>query len=400
MIAKIEKSRLSGYAGAPPSKSMAHRLLLLAALTGGRCKVNNLAYSDDVLAMLDCLRALGAECEVDGSTVSVDGSNFMKKVTPSLNCRESGNTLRFLIPLCLTLGKKVTLSGSDRLMERPQSVYEDLCSEHGFNYDGRGPITVKGGLRAGKYTLDGSVSSQFISGMIFALLYCEGDSVIKILPPFESRSYVELTLSAVHEFGGEVSFTDPLTIAVKGRSLTPRDVTVEGDFSNSAFLEAFNFIGGDVFLSGLSLDSAQGDKAYRFYFPKFLDSSPVIDIRDCPDLGPIYIALGVLKNGCTLIGTRRLSIKESDRGEAMKEELKKFGADIVIEFDKITVPKCSLKTPSEPLSGHNDHRIVMSLAVICSVVGGTIEGAEAVRKTYPDFFDVTKNLGLRVELTE
>ena len=150
MIAKIEKSRLSGYAGAPPSKSMAHRLLLLAALTGGRCKVNNLAYSEDVLAMLDCLRALGAECEVDGPTVSVDGSNFMKKVTPSLNCRESGNTLRFLIPLCLTLGKKVTLSGSERLMERPQSVYEDLCREHGFNYDGRGPITVKGRLRAGK----------------------------------------------------------------------------------------------------------------------------------------------------------------------------------------------------------------------------------------------------------
>lgn len=398
MTVKFEKSRLCGEIKAPPSKSAAHRMLLLAAISGGVCKVDNLDYSEDVLAMIDCLNALGAKCRVNGGEVEVDGSGFLKNITPTLNCRESGNTLRFLIPLCLTLGREIRLEGSKRLMERPQKVYSDLCREHGFLYKSDGAVTVCGRLSSGVYRLDGSVSSQFISGMIFALLCCEGVGKIEIAQPFESRSYVELTLRAIEAFGGKARFIDPLTVEVVGKSLSPRNVAVEGDYSNAAFLDAFNCAGGAVKVTGLSENSAQGDRIYKKHFADILSGSPEIDISDCPDLGPVLMAAAALNNGCKLTGTRRLAIKESDRGEAMKEELEKFGVKIICVENEITVPKCSLKAPGEPLCGHNDHRIVMSLAVMATVTGGVIEGAEAVRKTYPAFFEDIKKLGARLEI--
>ena len=304
MIARIKPSRLSGNAAAPPSKSMAHRMLLLAALTGGRCKVDNLAFSEDVLAMLDCITALGAVCEKSGNSVTVDGTGFLKATPERLMCRESGNTLRFL-----------------------QSVYEDLCRERGFTYEKGESVTVRGSLDSGEYTVDGSVSSQFISGLIFALLSRRGDSRINILPPFESRSYVELTLRAISAFGGSASFDGEYTVTVKGQSLTPRDVSVEGDFSNAAFLDAFNCIGSSVKVTGLTDDSAQGDRVYREYFAELCAGCPTVDITDCPDLGPVLMAIAALKNGCTLTGTRRLAIKESDRGgdEGRARKARLFG---------------------------------------------------------------------------
>lgn len=399
MIARIDKSVLMGEISAPPSKSMAHRLLILAAMSGDRCKVSNLDYSEDVLAMLDCLEALGAEYVKNGDTVEIDGTAFLKDITPSLNCRESGNTLRFMIPLSLTLDREITLHGSARLMERPQGVYEDLCREHGFTYlRGDGLVKVCGALKNGEYVLDGSVSSQFITGMIFALLSLNGVSRIKIVPPFESRSYVELTLRAIEIFGGSARFTDEYTIEVTGKSLKPCDVAVEGDYSNAAFLDAFNCCGGDVKVLKLSERSAQGDRVYKEHFEALKSGCPTIDISDCPDLGPVLMAVACLNHGATLTGTRRLAIKESDRGAAMQKELRKFGVEIDCRENKIIVPKCEIKAPTEPLYGHNDHRIVMSLAVLCTVTGGIIEGAEAVRKTYPHFFDEIKKLCAKVEL--
>lgn len=399
MTAKIKKSAVSGTVTAPPSKSMAHRLLLLAALSGRMCKVDNLDMSQDVLAMLDCIKALGCIAEADGNSVHIDAKNFLKNVTSDLYCRESGNTLRFMIPLCLTLGKKITLHGSSRLMERPQGVYKKLCGDLGFLYESdAASITVCGRLVSGVYELDGSVSSQFITGMIMALLSVNGESEIRIIPPFESRSYVDLTLSAVRQFGGNAEFSDQYIIKISGRSLRAENVTCEGDYSNAAFLDAFNCAGGHVKVLGLTDDSAQGDKIYREFFPKLLSSSPVIDISDCPDLGPVLMAAAALNNGCTLTGTRRLAIKESDRGSAMRDELRKFGCEIILKENEITVPNCKLKQPSEPLFGHNDHRIVMALAVMCTVYGGEIEGCEAVNKTFPGFFDAIKGLGADIEI--
>ena len=402
MTVKFEKSVLSGEVSAPPSKSVAHRLLILAALTGGRCKVDNLDYSEDVLAMLDCLKALGASVKTDGSSAEIDGSGFLSDPASDLYCRESGNTLRFMIPLCLTTGRRITLHGSERLMERPQSVYEDLCRENGFLYEkGSGCVSVCGRLSASEYKMSGSISSQFITGMIFALLSLGGERKIRVSEPFESRSYVELTAAAVGEFGGKISIESlgsEAVITVVGKSLSPRNVSVEGDYSNAAFLEAFNCVGGSVKVNGLSSRSVQGDRVYREYFPKLVSGCPTLDIADCPDLGPILMALGAILNGCTLTGTRRLAMKESDRGAAMSEELKKFGLDILLGGNEISVPKRALYRPSVPLGGHNDHRIVMALSVMCCVLGGEIEGAEAVRKTYPRFFDDIKSLGAKVGL--
>ena len=385
MTVKFEKSVLSGEVSAPPSKSVAHRLLILAALTGGRCKVDNLDYSEDVLAMLDCLKALGASVKTDGSSAEIDGSGFLSDPASDLYCRESGNTLRFMIPLCLTAGRRITLHGSERLMERPQSVYEDLCRENGFLYEkGSGCVSVCGRLSAPEYKMSGSISSQFITGMIFALLSLEGERKIRVSEPFESRSYVELTAAAVGEFGGKITIEpsgSETVITVAGKSLSPQNVSVEGDYSNAAFLEAFNCVGGSVKVNGLSSRSVQGDRVYREYFPKLVSGCPTLDIADCPDLGPILMALGALLNGCTLTGT-----------------LKKFGLGILLGKNEITVPKRALSRPSVPLGGHNDHRIVMALSVMCCVLGGEIEGAEAVRKTYPRFFEDIKSLGAKVGL--
>ncbi len=401
MIAKIGKCRLCGEAFAPPSKSMAHRLILLAALSGGSCKVENLYASEDVLAMIDCIKSLGAKVSFDGQAAQIDDSAFLKEISPSLNCRESGNTLRFLIPLCLSTGKTVTLNGSKRLMERPQEVYEQLCRENGFEYiRSPGSVTVRGGHIGGEYVLDGSVSSQFITGMIMALLNAPEGGTVRIQPPFESRPYVEMTLRAVSEFGGEAYFTDPLTIAVKGKSLTPKNAVTEGDYSNAAFLEAFNCIGGDVKVKGLSDASAQGDKAYREFFPKLCSGHAEIDISDCPDLGPVLMAVAAMNHGATFTGTRRLAAKESDRGEAMREELKKVGEEIICRENSITVPTMPLKPPAEPIYGHNDHRIVMAMSLVLTKTGGEIVGAEAVAKTFPNYFDVIKSLGADVKITE
>lgn len=397
--AVFEKSILKGEISAPPSKSMSHRLLLLSAISGGICKVNNLAWSQDVLAMIDCLKNLGCVVETGGDSATLDGRNFLKNVTSDLNCRESGNTLRFLIPICLTLDREITLHGTKRLMERPQEIYEKLCHDNGFIYEKSDcQITVKGTLKLGNYELSGAVSSQFISGMIFALLCLHGISTLTVIPPFESRSYVDLTLSAVKQFGGDVTFTDDCSIRIRGKSLHAENVTCEGDYSNAAFLDAFNFVGGDVKVKGLSESSAQGDKVYKKYFPLIKSGCPEIDISDCPDLGPVYMALAALNNGCRLNGTRRLAMKESDRGKAMRDELKKFGCKVNISENSIIVPKTELHCPTEPLFGHNDHRIVMSMALMASVLGGEIEGCEAVSKTFPNFFEVIKSLGCDVEI--
>ena len=201
---------------------------------------------------------------------------------------------------------------------------------------------------------------------------------------------------AVRQFGGSVRFTDDFTVCVSGRSLRPENVVCEGDCSNAAFLDAFNCIGGSVKVLGLSDKTSQGDRVYKEHFPRLMSGCPEIDISDCPDLGPVCIALGALLNGCKLTGTRRLSMKESDRGHAMQEELRKLGCEIIVKDNEITVPKAVLHSTEVPLSGHNDHRIVMALSVILSVISGEIDGCEAVSKTFPDFFDVIKNLGCDV----
>ncbi len=399
MIATFKPSVLNGSVLAPPSKSMAHRFLIGAALTGQKCTLTGVDYSEDILATIDCLKALGANITTDNDTVVVDPVNFMKTDNPVLNCRESGSTLRFFIPLALCLGKMVVFKGSERLFERPLDVYEELCQENGFLFNKeKDLLTVSGLIKSGSYKVRGDISSQFISGLIFALVYLGKDATIDIIPPFESISYVELTLSALKSFGADVSFSNEYKIDVRVSKLKAFSGRIEGDYSNAAFLDAFNFIGSNVSIDNLNQNSLQGDKVYVEYFNKISNGTPCIDISNCPDLAPVLFALASLKNGATFTGTNRLKVKESDRGAAMHSELLKLGGGLVFKDNTIIVPKQNLQNKGKKLFGHNDHRIVMALSVILSKIGGSIDGVEAVKKSYPNFFNDIIKLGAKVEL--
>ena len=399
MIAAFRPCRLSGSIDAPPSKSMAHRYLIGAALCGETCRLSGFDYSEDILASIDCLRALGAEIAIQGDCVTVNPKGFMKAENPVLACRESGSTLRFFIPLSLCLGREVVLQGSQRLLERPLGIYEDLCREKGFAFEKKeNAVKLCGRLNRGHYQIRGDVSSQFITGLVFALLYLGGESSIEIVPPFESRSYVNLTLSALKAFGADVDFVDDYHIVIRKSQMHAYCGRIEGDYSNAAFLDAFNHIGSNVQVGNLKADSLQGDRVYRDYFRLISEGTPTLDISDCPDLGPVLFALAAMKNGAVFTGTDRLKAKESDRGMAMHEELKKLGGGLIFGDNVITVPKQELADQGEALSGHNDHRIVMAMSLILSRIGGEMGDAQAVRKSYPGFFEDIKRLGAKVEV--
>ena len=215
---------------------------------------------------------------------------------------------------------------------------------------------------------------------------------------FESRSYVDLTISALASFGADVKFTDEYKIEIKASEMHSFSGKIEGDYSNAAFLDAFNHIGSSVKVENLRADSLQGDRVYADYFEQIANGTPTLDISNCPDLAPILFALAALKNGAVFTGTDRLKDKESDRGAAMHTELQKLGGGLVFGDNVITVPKQELSYKGEALDGHNDHRIVMAMSVVLSTVGGEINGAQAIKKSYPRFFDDIKRLGAEVEL--
>ena len=401
MRVEIKPCRPYGSVIAPPSKSMAHRMLICAGLADGESVIRGLAYSEDLKATIACLRSLGAEIRLDGDTAYIKGTDVTKPTdgTAMLPCNESGSTLRFFIPICMLNGEEHLLKGSDYLMTRPMSVYEDIARAQGLRFErSDGIITVQGKLQSGVYEVPGNISSQFISGLLFALPLLGGDSKIRIMPPVESKPYIDMTVQALADFGIEIVNDGNIYNVKGGQSYRADDVVVEGDYSNAAFFEALNYAGGDVVVEGLREDSLQGDKAYKILFEKIKSGSGSIDISDCPDLGPVLFAVAALCGGASFTGTRRLRIKESNRAEAMKQELAKFGISVDVGENDVVIHPGVLNEPTEPLCGHNDHRIVMALSVLLTKTGGVIEGAEAVKKSFPDFFDKLKQLHTEVNI--
>ena len=401
MNVKIYPSKAEGKAIAPPSKSVAHRALICGALSG-RSVIDNVAFSKDVTATLNCLSALGAGCSTDNDSVTLGGLNaFDPNESIVLDCFESGSTLRFLIPLCLISGKEITLKGANRLFERPLSIYEAICREQGMLFEkNENSVTLCGPLKSGNYRVNGDVSSQFISGLLFALPLLDGVSIVEIVGKLESASYVDITLGVLSDFGIKITRVGNRFIILGNQRYQGREYTVEGDYSNAAFLDAFNLIGGNVELCGLSHNTLQGDAAYKKIFEGLENGKKNFDLSDCPDLAPVLFALAAVKGGATFTGTARLKIKESDRGEAMARELKKFGVPVTVGENHVEIGSTFIKAPTETLFGHNDHRIVMALAVLCSIVGGEIQGAEAISKSYPDFFKVIQQLNIGLSTDE
>lgn len=402
MKAIIRPSVLSGEIKAPPSKSMAHRLLISAGLADGKSIIKNVDFSEDILATLDCLSAMGAKIEREESIVTITGTTPFISAEKEFSARESGSTLRFFIPLLLLSEREQTFTGYGRLMERPMSVYEEICNEKGLFFSQQdGKIKLCGKLSAGKFTVRGDISSQFVSGLLFALPFCEEDSTIELIPPVESRSYINMTIDAMKSFGVNAEWKSETEIYIKGnQQYKSQTLTVEGDYSNAAFIEAFNIFGSDVEVKNLNENSLQGDKIYREYFAALSGGNAELDVSNCPDLAPVLMSVAAMKNGATLTGTRRIKIKESDRAKVMKEELSKFGADITVNENSVVIRKADLYSPTEKLVSHNDHRVAMALSVISSIYGGTITEAECVKKSYPSFFEEMKKLGLEVILCD
>ena len=398
MTVTIKQSKAKGVITAPPSKSVAHRALICAANTNG-CTVSHIAYSDDINATLNCLEALGSKVERHENSVFLGGLNSKNfKENAVLLCNESGSTLRFMLPICLLSDKKITLKGTKRLFERPLGIYEEICQNQGLYFEkGEDFVTVCGPLKSGEYAVRGDISSQFITGLIFALSLLNEDSKIILTGKIESKSYIEITLKTLKDFGVKVEFTGNVICIKGGQEYNSTDFFVEGDCSNAAFLDSFNLLGGEVEVLGLNPVTTQGDYVYKRFFEELKQGVKRFDLSDCPDLAPIMFSMAAVLGGATFTGTKRLKIKESDRAEAMKQELKKFGIETKIYDNEVVIESGVLNTPNEILCSHNDHRIVMSLAVLSSITGGTISGAEAVNKSYPDFFkDINK---LKIELS-
>ena len=389
-----------GTVAAPPSKSMAHRLLICAALAEGESIVRGVDRSEDILATADCLSAFGALLSWEEGTVRVRGCDPRRAASSVLRCRESGSTLRFMIPLCLLSGSSMRLEGSETLLSRPLSVYEDLCRKQNLMLAREpGGLKVQGQLLPGEFAVPGDISSQFVSGLLFALPLLTQDSLIRLIPPVESRSYLNLTLQALNSAGIPAAWKGENMLAVPGNAVYhAQDTAVEGDCSNAAFFEALNCTCGEVTVTGLRADSLQGDRVYREYLTRLKAASPELDLADCPDLAPVLFAAAALCRGAVFTGTRRLRFKESNRGAAMAQEMAKFGIRLQIEEDRITVPAGEIRTPSEPLDSHNDHRIAMALSLLCTCTGGIILGAEAVRKSFPDYWNRLSSLGIRIDL--
>lgn len=416
----------SGVITIPPSKSISHRALLAAGLSNTDCHVMSALDADDIEATLDCLLSLGVESQVTKSTltnlaldINVLGNGAKWEKKSIVRSRESGSTLRFMIPIAMVTEGERTFEGEGRLVERPITPYINMFDEIGINYDynGKLPLTVNGALKSGTFKVPGNISSQFITGLLMALPVIPGDSEIIIEGELESASYVDLTLDVLEAFGVEINKTDSGYVIKGNQQYTGCSYEVEGDFSQAAFFIAAGLLGEEpLTLRGLSQTSKQGDRAMikivksmggiidwqgedLIVHPSELHGA-VVDLKDCPDLGPIVSVLGSFATGrTTVINAERLRIKESDRLAAMTSELKKLGAHIEETPDGMIIDGVKSLMGAK-VESWNDHRIAMALTIAGIKTFGSIriDGAEAVRKSYPGFFEDVRALGGRADI--
>ena len=303
--------------------------------------------------------------------------------------------------------KFVLWVGSKRLISRGIDVYENLFKYVRFDKD-KYSIKTKGLLCHGKFKVPGNISSQYISGLLYALPLLNDDSEIIINTELESVNYILMTLDVLKNYGikidtnisdekSNLNSSSNIYFKISGnQTYKASDFSIEGDFSNAAFIDAFNYFGNDINLTGLNENSLQSDKIYKKLFDELDDGFAEIDISNCIDLGPILVTFAALKNGARFTGTSRLKIKESDRGNAIAEELRKCDADIEVLENEIIVNKKELSKPSTTLDSHNDHRIAMSLSLLSNLFDIEIDGTECVSKSYPGYFDDLKSLGAEI----
>lgn len=403
MDIQITPRHLSGTVTPPPSKSMAHRLLIAAALGSGISTVRGVAMSQDVEATLRCLTALGGHWrETTPGTLEITGIGGRRSTPgtalPHLDCGESGSTLRFFLPIALAVAGGGVFTGQGRLMARPQGPYLDLFREKGiFCEQTDGTLTVRGTLEPGEYHLPGNVSSQFFTGLLFALPLLDGPSTIVPTTAVESWDYILMTLDALT--GAGVTAAEPHTpgeaFRVCPSAYQPFDRTVEADWSQAAFWYAAIALGSQLELTGLNAFSVQGDMAVVPHFLRLTQPGDrEIDVSGIPDLLPPLAVMAAVRSGTTrFVNAARLRMKESDRLETTAALLTTLGVSAQAGPDFLTVQGGAITGGT--VDGANDHRIVMAAAIAATASSSpvTIRGAEAVKKSYPDFWEVYQSLG-------
>ncbi|MEA5048582.1 MAG: 3-phosphoshikimate 1-carboxyvinyltransferase [Eubacteriales bacterium] len=411
MNAVIQPAPLTGEISAVASKSDAHRLLILAALSKGKTHVCMEQRSADIDATLECLAALGAQVSEEPGGVSVIGIGRACE-NPLLDCKESGSTLRFLLPVAAAVCEKAQFVGRGRLPERPIGELIRAMEAHGVTFTAeRLPLSISGKLMGGTYSLPGNISSQYLTGLLLALPLLSESSRIQLTTRLESAAYVEITLHALRRFGVQVSKKqDAFEISGRQKFRSPGQITVEGDWSNAAFFLAAGALGAPVRVAGLSLTSLQGDRAILDALMAFgaaveatgdairVTPAPLngceIDVADTPDLLPVLAVLGACARGETrLVNAARLRLKESDRLASVSDMLRALGGDVLELPDALVIRGGVLHGGA--VDSRNDHRIVMAAAVasVCCSGEVTIFGADAVQKSYPAFFSDFNRLG-------
>lgn len=403
----------SGSVTAPPSKSDVHRAIICAALSQGKCVVSPVALSDDIKATIGCVEALGAKTELNGNVLTVDGTDVFKGKTASLFCGESGSTLRFFVPIAAAGGVETDFSGKGSLLSRPIGIFSELLPGAGVNCETTGvlPLKISGQLTSGEFRIAGNISSQFITGLLFALPLLDGDSKIILTSPLQSEGYINMTIYTMQKFGVTVQPTDYGWFIKGNQRYIPHDYTTDGDWSQAAFYMVSAAIGGKITVKGLNPNSAQGDKKIAELLSEFGAkvsfgenevmvekdrlSGITIDASQIPDLVPVLSVCASMADGKTkIINAERLRIKESDRLKTTAALLTSLGISVKENADGLEISG-STRFSDGRVNGFNDHRIVMSAAICASAADGDIVCTDAlsVNKSYPNFFKDYNSIG-------
>lgn len=410
----IKSNKLIGAISPPPSKSMLHRYIIASSLTKGISKIENISYSDDIIATIEAMEKLGTKIKKEKNFLLIDGSEtfseeYLNNIS-EIDCNESGSTLRFLFPLSIIRGNKILFKGRGKLFKRPLNPYFENFDKYQikYSYKNKNEILLEGQLKSGNYEIDGDISSQFITGLLFSLPLLDGDSKIILKGNLESSSYVDMTLDCLNKFGINIINNLYKEFIIKGnQSYKVGNYKVEADYSQIAFFLVANSLGSDIKISNLNSNSLQGDKKIIDFISQIdswnIKEKLILDGSETPDIIPILsLKAAASKKEIEIINIERLRIKESDRLSATVQELSKLGFDLIEKKDSILINSrkyfnCNNQKIAY-LSSHSDHRIAMMIAIASTCYNGEIilDNLDCVKKSYPDFWKVFLSLGGKI----
>ncbi|OQY42688.1 MAG: 3-phosphoshikimate 1-carboxyvinyltransferase [Fusobacteriia bacterium 4572_74] len=423
MRVRIIPNKLKGDVVIPPSKSLAHRAIIAGSLADGKSTITNLNFSNDITVTTQAMKDLGVDIEIFEDYEVITGSKNLKRINDTINCGESGSTIRFMIPISLLADGEVTFVGEGRLTTRPLNIFHEIFDKQGIKYS-HGveelPLTIDGKLKSGKFEVRGDISSQFITGLLYTLPKLDGNSEIIITTNLESKGYIDLTLDILDKFGIKIINENYEKFIVPGnQGYKAHDYRVEGDFSQVAFWLVAGFLNDGINCLGMNPESLQGDSEIIKILKDMggdltvdediinitgkKSNGATIDLSQCPDLGPIVTVLASLSEGITyLINAGRLRIKESDRITSMTTELNKLGAKIVETENGMIIEGVKNLKGGVEVDAWNDHRVAMALAVASSRCDEPIIliGADSVKKSYPNFWKDFESLGGKIQIIE